>query len=93
MRKHTPQEAFDICERMERDIARIDALIEQLLTLSRLEAGLSLEKERTLTSPCWFKSRGRREFRSSVPGQVGEPGINRVPWSWKRWIPSRCERV
>ena len=42
MRKHTPQEAFDICERMERDIARIDALIEQLLTLSRLEAGLSL---------------------------------------------------
>ncbi len=42
MRKHAPQEAFDICERMERDIARIDALIEQLLTLSRLEAGLSL---------------------------------------------------
>jgi signal transduction histidine kinase len=42
MRKYTPQEAFDICERMERDIARIDALIEQLLTLSRLEAGLSL---------------------------------------------------
>jgi len=42
IRKHTPQEAFDICEHMERDIARIDALIEQLLTLSRLEAGLSL---------------------------------------------------
>jgi signal transduction histidine kinase len=46
MRKHTTQEALDICERMERDIARIDGLIEQLLTLSRLEAGLSLgEKE------------------------------------------------
>jgi len=42
MRKHTRQDAVDICERMERDIARIDALIEQLLTLSRLEAGLSL---------------------------------------------------
>ena len=42
MRKHTSQEAFDICERMERDVARIDALIGQLLTLSRLEAGLSL---------------------------------------------------
>jgi two-component system sensor histidine kinase CpxA len=42
MRKHTSQEAFDICERMERDVARIDALIGQLLTLSRLEAGLPL---------------------------------------------------
>jgi two-component system sensor histidine kinase CpxA len=42
MRKHASQEAFDICERMERDVARIDALIGQLLTLSRLEAGLSL---------------------------------------------------
>jgi len=41
MRKHTSQEAFDICERMERDVARIDALIGQLLTLSRLEAGLT----------------------------------------------------
>jgi len=42
MRKHASPEAFDICERMERDISRIDALIGQLLTLSRLEAGLSL---------------------------------------------------
>lgn len=41
MRKHTSEEAFDICERMERDVARIDALIGQLLTLSRLEAGLT----------------------------------------------------
>jgi two-component system sensor histidine kinase CpxA len=46
MRKHASQEASDICERMERDVARIDALIGQLLTLSRLEAGLPLgEKE------------------------------------------------
>jgi signal transduction histidine kinase len=42
MRKHTSKEALDICERMESDVARIDALIGQLLTLSRLEAGLSL---------------------------------------------------
>jgi len=42
LRKHASPEGFDICERMERDIARIDALIGQLLTLSRLEAGLSL---------------------------------------------------
>ncbi len=42
MRKHASEEAVDICERMERDVARIDALIGQLLTLSRLEAGLSL---------------------------------------------------
>jgi signal transduction histidine kinase len=42
MRKHTSREAVDICERMERDVGRIDALIGQLLTLSRLEAGLSL---------------------------------------------------
>src|SRR5712671_1900603 len=44
MRKHASQEACDICERMERDVARIDARIGQLLTLSRLEAGLSLGK-------------------------------------------------
>jgi two-component system sensor histidine kinase CpxA len=42
LRKHTSREAFDISERMERDVARIDGLIGQLLTLSRLEAGLSL---------------------------------------------------
>ncbi len=42
MRKHASEEAVDICERMKRDVTRIDALIGQLLTLSRLEAGLSL---------------------------------------------------
>jgi two-component system, OmpR family, sensor histidine kinase CpxA len=41
LRKHTSEEAVDICERMERDVARIDTLMGQLLTLSRLEAGLS----------------------------------------------------
>jgi len=44
MRKQASQEACDICERMERDVARIDARIGQLLTLSRLEAGLPLGK-------------------------------------------------
>jgi len=41
MRKRMPEEVLDICERMERDVARIDTLMGQLLTLSRLEAGLS----------------------------------------------------
>jgi signal transduction histidine kinase len=41
MRKRIPEELIDIGERMERDVARIDTLIGQLLTLSRLEAGLS----------------------------------------------------
>src|SRR5260370_18228770 len=41
MRKHIPEEVIDICERMERDVARIDTLMGQLLTLSRLAAGLS----------------------------------------------------
>jgi two-component system sensor histidine kinase CpxA len=41
MRKHIPDEVLDICGRMERDVARIDTLMGQLLTLSRLEAGLS----------------------------------------------------
>jgi K+-sensing histidine kinase KdpD len=41
IRKNMPHEAVDICERMERDVARIDTLMGQLLTLSRLEAGLS----------------------------------------------------
>jgi two-component system sensor histidine kinase CpxA len=45
MRKHMPEEVLDICERMERDVARIDTLMGQLLTLSRLEAGLSGERE------------------------------------------------
>src|SRR6266850_2992943 len=44
MRKQASAEACDICERMERDVARIDARIGQLLTLSRLEAGLPLGK-------------------------------------------------
>jgi two-component system sensor histidine kinase CpxA len=41
MRKHMPEEVIDIGERMERDVATIDTLMGQLLTLSRLEAGLS----------------------------------------------------
>src|SRR6266404_3390388 len=41
IRKQTPAEAIETCERMERDVARIDTLMGQLLTLSRLEAGLS----------------------------------------------------
>src|SRR6267142_3025499 len=41
IRKHMPEEVIDIGERMERDVARIDTLMGQLLTLSRLEAGLS----------------------------------------------------
>jgi two-component system sensor histidine kinase CpxA len=41
MRKHLPEEVVDIGDRMERDVATIDALMGQLLTLSRLEAGLS----------------------------------------------------
>jgi len=41
IRKHLPEEAVDACERMERDVARIDTLMGQLLTLSRLEAGLA----------------------------------------------------
>jgi signal transduction histidine kinase len=41
MRKHIPAEIMDIGDRMERDVARIDTLMGQLLTLSRLEAGLS----------------------------------------------------
>jgi len=40
MRKHMPEEALDMCARMERDVARIDTLMGQLLTLSRLEGGL-----------------------------------------------------
>jgi two-component system sensor histidine kinase CpxA len=41
IRKQTSDEAANICDRMERDIGRIDTLIGQLLALSRLEAGLS----------------------------------------------------
>ena len=41
LRGQSPQESEELIERMERDVERIDGLMDQLLTLSRLEAGLS----------------------------------------------------
>jgi len=91
MRKHTPQEAFDICERMERDIARIDALIEQLLTLSRLEAGLSLgERENVNFTLLVQEVVADGNFEAQSLGKSVSLESSR-PWSWKRRIPSRCE--
>jgi signal transduction histidine kinase len=41
LRRQSPQEAEELIERMERDVEKIDGLMDQLLALSRLEAGLS----------------------------------------------------
>jgi two-component system sensor histidine kinase CpxA len=41
LKKRSTAESDDIFQRLDRDVARIDLLIGQLLTLSRLEAGLS----------------------------------------------------
>jgi signal transduction histidine kinase len=41
LKKRSTPESDDIFQRLDRDIARIDLLMGQLLTLSRLEAGLS----------------------------------------------------
>jgi signal transduction histidine kinase len=41
LRRQSSQESEELIERMEHDVERIDGLMDQLLTLSRLEAGIS----------------------------------------------------
>jgi signal transduction histidine kinase len=41
LKKRYSADADDMFQRLDRDVARIDVLMGQLLTLSRLEAGLS----------------------------------------------------
>ena len=41
LRRQTSQQSEELIERMEHDVERIDGLMDQLLTLSRLEAGIS----------------------------------------------------
>jgi two-component system sensor histidine kinase CpxA len=41
LRKQSPPESEELLKRMEHDVERVDTLIGQLLTLSRLETGLS----------------------------------------------------
>lgn len=38
--RQQPERAIELCERLERDTKRIDVLVGELLTLSRLEAGV-----------------------------------------------------
>lgn len=41
LRRESSRESEELIERMEHDVERIDGLMDQLLTLSRLEAGIS----------------------------------------------------
>src|SRR4029077_5316013 len=43
LRKQSPLPSEELLQRMERDVERVDTLMSQLLTLSRLETGLSSE--------------------------------------------------
>ena len=43
LRKQSPPDSEDLLRRMERDVERVDTLMGQLLTLARLETGLSSE--------------------------------------------------
>jgi len=43
LRNQPPRESEELLQRMERDVERVDTLMGQLLTLSRLETGLSSE--------------------------------------------------
>jgi two-component system sensor histidine kinase CpxA len=43
LRKQSPPESEELLQRMERDVERVDTLMAQLLTLARLETGLSSE--------------------------------------------------
>ena len=45
LKKHSTTAEDDLFDRLDRDLARIDLLMGQLLTLSRLEAGIASEKE------------------------------------------------
>jgi signal transduction histidine kinase len=45
LKKRSSPESDDMFQRLDRDVARIDLLMGQLLTLSRLEAGLSSAKK------------------------------------------------
>ena len=44
LRKQSPPESEELLQRMERDVDRVDTLMGQLLTLARLETGLSSEE-------------------------------------------------
>ena len=44
LRRRTPAEASNILDRIERESARLDEMIGELLTLSRLEAGAEVER-------------------------------------------------
>jgi two-component system, OmpR family, sensor histidine kinase CpxA len=44
LRKDSPPESEELLQRMERDVERVDTLMGQLLTLSRLETGLSSDE-------------------------------------------------
>ena len=48
LRKQSPPESEELLQRMERDIDRVDTLMGQLLTLSRLETGLSPDARHTV---------------------------------------------
>ena len=48
LRKQSPPESEELLQRMERDIDRVDTLMGQLLTLSRLETGLSSDARHTV---------------------------------------------
>jgi len=43
LRQQSPPESEELLQRMERDVERVDTLMGQLLTLARLETGLSSE--------------------------------------------------
>ena len=48
LRKEPAAESEDLLQRMERDVERVDTLMGQLLTLSRLETGLSSDERDTV---------------------------------------------
>ena len=48
LRKQSSPESEELLQRMERDVERVDTLMGQLLTLSRLETGLSSDERDTV---------------------------------------------
>jgi two-component system, OmpR family, sensor histidine kinase CpxA len=48
LRKQAPPESEELLQRMERDVERVDTLMGQLLTLARLETGLSSEAKHSV---------------------------------------------
>ena len=77
LRKRSSPDSDDMFQRLDRDVARIDLLMGQLLTLSRLEAGLSsAEREDVDLAQLLEEVAADGNFEAQALGKSVSLGIN-----------------